>query len=172
MKETDNLVNGSSNGRRAIQTTTCLKGWFYTLCLCCFLCLLSSCSTKPNHPTLVNEYPKIYPNYIGVTIPVNIAPLNFNFINEDIECMDVVVRGSKGGEIHANGEYVDFDIQEWKQLTEQNKGGILRFTLCVKKDGNWIQYKDFTMTVSNYPLEDFGLTYRRITPGYRNDRSR
>ena len=166
MKETDYLVNGSCNGRRAIQTTTCLKGWFYTLCMSCFICLLSSCSTKPTHPTLVNEYPKIYPDYIGVTIPVDIAPLNFNFINEDIECMDVVVRGSKGGEIHANGEYVDFDIEEWKQLTEQNKGGTLSFNLCVKKDGNWIQYKDFTMTVSNYPLEDFGLTYRRITPGY------
>jgi Tol biopolymer transport system component len=34
------------------------------------------------------------------------------------------------------------------------------------KDDKWTQYKDFTVDVSSYPLDEWGLTYRRIAPGY------
>lgn len=45
-------------------------------------------------------------------------------------------------------------------------GGELTFTVSVKKDGKWMQYKDFKVRVSEYKLEDYGLTYRKIAPGY------
>ena len=128
--------------------------------------LFVSCGSKPDHPVMLDEMPGIYPDYIGVTIPVNIAPLDFNFADDDIDCMDVVVKGSKGGEIHSNGAWADFDIIEWHELTAQNAGGELVFTVCVKKNDKWIQYKDFKMFVSRYPLEEYGVTYRRIAPGY------
>ena len=89
----------------------------------------------------VEKLPEIYPDYIGVTIPADIAPLNFNFANENIDCMDVVAKGSKGGEIHANGDWADFDIDDWHELTEQNQGGKITFTVCIEKDGQWTQYK-------------------------------
>ncbi len=130
------------------------------------LLLLVSCGSKPENPEIQNELPKIYPDYIGVTVPANIAPLNFNFCDEAIECMDVVVKGSKGGEIHTSGEWADFDIDEWHQLTTQNTGGKLLVTVCVKKDGKWKQYQDFDIYVSMASLDDWGLTYRRIKPGY------
>lgn len=128
--------------------------------------LLVSCAERSMNPTKVDELPKIYPDYIGVTIPVNIAPLNFNFADETVGAMDVVVKGSKGGELHVQGDYADFDIDAWQQLTEQNLGGKLTVTVCVEKDGQWTQYKDFTISVSAYRLDDWGLTYRRIKPGY------
>ncbi len=128
--------------------------------------LLVSCAERPMNPTKVDELPKIYPDYIGVTIPVDIAPLDFNFADETIDAMDVVVKGSKGGELHVQGNYADFDIDAWHQMTEQNQGGKLMVTVCVEKGGQWTQYKDFTISVSTYCLEDWGLTYRRIKPGY------
>ena len=137
-----------------------------------FLCLyvavfhLLSCNSGPENPSMVNQLPSIYPDYIGVTIPSEIAPLNFNSTDEAIDCIDVVVKGSKGGEMHAQGDFADFDVDEWHQLTAQNKGGWLTFTVCEKKDGQWFQYKDFTVNVSTYPLDEWGLTYRRIAPGY------
>ena len=67
---------------------------------------------------MVNDLPKIYPDYVGVTIPAEIAPLNFNFSDEDIDLMDVVVKGSKGGELHAQGDYADFDIDDWHALRQ------------------------------------------------------
>ena len=119
---------------------------------------LLGCSRDPVNPTMVEQLPKIYPDYIGVTIPTDIAPLNFNFADEDIDCMDVVVKGSKGGEIHVNGD--------WHELTEQNQGGKMTFTVCIEKDGKWTQYQDFDVFVSQDRLDEWGLTYRRIKPGY------
>ena len=128
--------------------------------------LLLACSSQPTDPILVDRQPEIYPDYIGVTVPADIAPLNFNFADETIDGMDVVVRGSKGGELHVNGAWADFDIDDWHELTAQNLGGKLLFTVCVEKDGQWQQYKDFEVYVSQDWLDEWGLTYRRIKPGY------
>jgi len=128
------------------------------------ICL--SCTSTPKNVTKSDQLPDIYPDYISVTIPADIAPLNFNFADEAIDCMDVVVKGSKGGEIHVNGKWADFDIDDWHELTAQNQGGKIVMTVCVRKDGQWTQYKDFDIFVSQERLDEWGLTYRRIKPGY------
>lgn len=128
--------------------------------------MLASCTEKPENVTRVDKVPAIFPDYSGVTIPDGIAPMDFNVTGDDYDCVDVTVKGSKGGEVHSNGDYAKFDLDEWHSLTRQNKGGTLTFTVCVEKDGKWTQYKDFTMTVSPYAIGDWGLTYRRIAPGY------
>ena len=142
-----------------------MKHLFLSLCLSVSVSLLS-CSSGPDNPTLASQLPEIYPDYIGVTIPADIAPLNFNFADEAIDRMDVTVKGDKGGELHVIGEWADFDIDEWHALTEQNQGGKLTVTVCTEKDGQWTQYKDFDIFVSETRLDDWGLTYRRIKPGY------
>ena len=137
---------------------------YWLLVVGCWLTV--ACTSVVENPTKVDELPKIYPDYIGVTIPAEIAPLNFSCMDADIDCMDVVVKGSKGGELHVQGDEADFDMADWHELTEQNKGGQLTVTVCVRKGGTWIQYKDFSVTVSPYALDEWGLTYRRIAPGY------
>ena len=132
------------------------------------LFLFASCSQLPTDVKKVNQQPVIYPDYVGVTIPADIAPLNFNFADEGIDYMDVIAKGSKGGEIHANGEWADFDIDDWHKLTQQNKGGKITFTVCTQKEGQWTQYQDFDIFVSANDLEEWGLTYRLIKPGYEN----
>ena len=140
-------------------------GFTWTLSLLCVSILLS-CSDKPENAKMVDELPAIWPDYVEVTIPAGIAPLNFNFMDEDIDRMDVTIKGEKSGELHANGEWADLDEDDWQQLTRQNIGVGLIVTVCTKKDGTWTQWRDFTIDVSPYPLDDYGLTYRRIPPGY------
>jgi len=118
------------------------------------------------NPIVVQDLPDIYPDYIDVTIPVGIAPMDFNMTDDEVELIDVVARGNEGGELHVQGAYADFDIDEWHALTAQNQGTDIRFTVSALKKGEWIQYQDFTMHVSPCPLTDFGITYRRIAPGY------
>ncbi|MBQ7420235.1 MAG: PD40 domain-containing protein [Prevotella sp.] len=127
---------------------------------------LLGCGQTPTEVTKVAQQPVLYPDYIGVTIPVDIAPLNFSVVGEDIDKVDVQVTGSKGGALHTHGDYADFDMEEWHALTEQNKGGELTVTVCVRKEGKWLQYQDFKIYVSPYLLEEWGVTYRRIAPGY------
>ena len=58
---------------------------------------LVGCRQEPADAVLVKQQPAIYPDYIGVTIPVGIAPLNFNVIGEGIDRVDARVTGNKGG---------------------------------------------------------------------------
>ncbi|MCR4583103.1 MAG: hypothetical protein K5764_06050 [Prevotella sp.] len=124
-----------------------------------------ACTKRVENATHVDSLPAIYPDYVGVTIPAGIAPLNFS-LTAEADLLDVTVKGSKGGELHVQGAWADFDIDEWHALTEQNKGGELTVTVCACNGGQWTQYKDFTISVSSYALDEWGLTYRRIAPGY------
>jgi len=122
--------------------------------------------SKPENAEQVNELPPIYPDYIGVTIPVEIAPLDFDYNGGEFETMYVLAKGSKSGELEAGGTTIDFDLDDWHELTRQNQGGEISMTVYVKQEGKWKQYQDFKVFVSNHPLEEWGLTYRRIAPGY------
>ena len=115
--------------------------------------LLTACSNSPDHPQMAGQLPAIYPDYVGVTVPAGIAPLNFNMADTRFDRMDVTVRGSRGGELHVNGQWADFDIEEWHQLTRQNVGGQLTVTVCARAGGEWTQYLDFTINVSQYALD-------------------
>ncbi len=138
----------------------------YIVPVVAFLLALSGCAPEPDNPIKSNELPAIYPDYVGVTVPAGIAPLNFNMLDEQVDYVNVNVKGSKSGEMSCHGEWADFDIDDWKELTRQNIGGKLTLSVCVRKDGRWKQYKDFDVFISDSPLEEFGLTYRRIPPGY------
>lgn len=134
-----------------------------------FAPMLMSCGMgSPADAELINEQPRIYPDYKDVTIPADIAPMNFNIVGNDpdYEGMDVVVKGSKGGEMHTAGGHADFDMDEWHSLVAQNKGGQLTFTVSVCSGGKWRQYEDFNMYVANEELGEYGVTYRRVAPGY------
>mgnify|MGYP002623692135 CR=1 FL=1 len=137
-------------------------------CLLTVAVVVAACTPKVEHALQTGQAAPIYPDYRGVTIPAGIAPLNFNLATGmELSCVDVVVRGSKGGELHASGSWADFDAGRWHELTHRNVGGTLTFTVSVlRNDGQWLQYRDFEVYVSPYPLDEWGLTYRRIAPGY------
>lgn len=127
--------------------------------------LLAACSQHPVNIIQVASQPSIYPDYKNVTIPARIAPMNFNVDNA--EEIYVKVTGSKKGEMTTQGKWADFDIDKWHMLTEQNIGGDLTFTVTVRNEGQWTQFAPFKMYISSNPLTDYGLTYRKIAPGYK-----
>ena len=131
------------------------------------LLLMTACNSKPHNAVVVASYPDIYPDYIGVTIPVGIAPLNFSMTDEEVTAIDVEIRGSKEGRLHVNGAYADFEVDAWHRLLKQNQGGKLTVSVCAEKEGAWKKYRDFEMYVSPYPLDEWGITYRRVAPGYQ-----
>ena len=126
---------------------------------------LAVCQEKVRNAREADVLPPIFPDYTEVTVPVGIAPLNFCSAVES-ECLDVVLKGENGDEMHVQGTYADFDEEEWHSLLEGNRGGRLTCTVCIKTAEVWVRYRDFTLYVSDYPLDDYGLTYRKIAPGY------
>ena len=128
--------------------------------------MLVSCTSRPENAVETEALPAIYPDYIGVTIPAGIAPLNFAMADDSVTTIDVTVKGKGDQILQANGSYADFDIDAWHQLLEENKGGTLTVSVCAEKDGRWTRYRDFTINVSKEPLGEWGITYRRIPPSY------
>ena len=128
--------------------------------------LMAACQSRPKDVRQVDELPAIWPDYTAVTIPATIAPLNFAMADDDVETIDVTVKGSTTGQLHVNGSYADFDIDAWHQLLAANKGGTITFTVCAEKNGQWTQYRDFQVFVSADDLDAWGITYRRIPPSY------
>lgn len=112
-----------------------------------------------------NVLPPVYPDYIGVTFPAEIAPLNFN-LTEEYDRVFVRVRGRQGKPLTTKGKYADFNIKDWRRLASMNVGDTLTFTVLGRRGQEWHQFRDFEMYVSPYPLTDYGVTYRRFAPGY------
>lgn len=138
----------------------------FSFSLLLVIALLSACSSSPKDAALVDALPVIYPDYVDVTIPVGIAPLNFAMDDDNATDIDVVVAGKQGGTLHSKGSCTDFDIDQWHALVEQNRGGHLNVTVCAKLDGQWKRYRDFSIHIAETDLPDWGITYRRIAPGY------
>ncbi len=130
------------------------------------LMAFASCTPHVENATEDRSLPKIFPDYVDVTVPVDIAPLNFCAADEDVDCIDVMVQGKQGGEMHVSGDYADFDVDDWHELLQTNKGADLYLTVCMRKAGQWTRFKAFPIHVSAQDLGEWGLTYRRVAPGY------
>ena len=65
------------------------------LLFCIFLLLLEGCSSNqpPAVSGQIDELPAIYPDYIDVTIPQSIAPLNFAVQTEGKACAVFTTEG-------------------------------------------------------------------------------
>ena len=125
------------------------------------LFLLSACTPSPENVQKSDLLPPLYPDYCDVTIPVNIAPLNF-LLRADCEAVEV-----KAGDLTVNykGNEVVFDCDEWKELLTQNAGKQIQVTVTALIQGRWIEYKTFNWNVVKDKLDPY-LTYRLIEPDY------
>nr|WP_319400996.1 hypothetical protein [uncultured Carboxylicivirga sp.] len=126
--------------------------------------VLSSCNESVKVTKTNTSTPNIFPDYIGVTIPANIAPLNFK-VKEDYSKIDVLLKG-KNESLHIqSSRYADFPLKEWNDLLNTSKGDSIQVTVSVKKQDNWLGYQPFYIYISNDDVDKY-LAYRLIAPGY------
>ena len=132
-----------------------------------FLLFFAACTTETvSDARQEKEQPQIYPDYLGVTIPVNIAPFNFCMVDETALLIDAIVTDRHGHSLHSQGEEsVDFDLDGWHQLLAQNRGDSLSVTVSAKYDDGWHTYRSFPIFVSPDSI-DYGICYRLIAPGH------
>lgn len=128
--------------------------------------LVSACSVKVPDSGVTEEacVPAICPDYTGVTVPPNIAPLNFEILMPG-ECYVTVVSGDSGDSIVAEGNPVRFDIDEWHRLLERNRGKELRYSVYVGDgSGKWSCHR-FVNSVAVDSIDGY-FSYRLIEPSF------
>ncbi len=131
--------------------------------------LVFSCSIKPDTSTQDNKrHPLLQPNYADITIPVNIAPLNF-FVKEKGSRFFVEAAGETGSSVTvvSTDGIINFPEKKWKKLLEQNKNDSLTYTIYTKEEDQWFRYSSFKQFVSADSIDAF-LNYRLLHPGFEN----
>ena len=137
-----------------------------------FILLLAACGKHPSVPssyTETNMLPSIFPDYVGVTIPPNIAPLNFLVDDVDDVIGEFKFQDSKltyGGKKNK----VQIDEKEWKELLAAAKGKSLSVTIYTKKFGKWLAYNPFSINVAEEEIDPY-ISFRQLPPtfvGYEN----
>ena len=107
----------------------------------------------------------MYPDYTDITIPKNIAPLNF-LLRGDFEGVQVTATcGDEMMEVNTRGHRVQFDIDDWKDLLAASAGKRIDVTVTAKTGGKWYAYRSFTWQVTDDTVDPY-LTYRLIEPDY------
>lgn len=127
------------------------------------LCVVACSPSLPDKYETTNELPSIYPDYVDVTIPCNIAPLTFK-INDDadkyvtrLSCADV--------EVLADGSEVQPSLKDWEKLLAVANGKEIKVEVYTAKDGSWTARKPFSYFVSQDTIDRY-ISYRLIQPSY------
>ena len=129
------------------------------------LLALAACTPTPENAVRSDSLPPIYPDYADVTIPCNIAPLNF-LVRGEAEAVEAKV--TCGGEelvVNAKGDAVCFDTDDWKKLMAHVTGHRVEVTVTALKDGRWTIYRPFGWDVVADSINSH-LSYRLIEPDY------
>lgn len=125
-----------------------------------------SCSSGVKSSGELKGLPEgMFPDYSEVTVPCNIAPLDFTVGDGEKAFLEINAPG--GGKIAVKSGKYGFRIplRKWRNILEASKGGSLEFTVAVLRDGKWLSYEPFKVNVSEYEADPY-VAYRLIAPGY------
>jgi hypothetical protein len=132
------------------------------------LIFLTNCNYKPDKNSQTLEvFPKLDPDYSDITIPPNIAPLNFR-ISEVGTAFYARFYSNPDEklEICSGDGIIQIPEKKWKKLLKNNMGQSLKLDIFIKdKEGKWSKLKTIVNNISVDPIDPF-LSYRLLFPGY------
>jgi hypothetical protein len=132
--------------------------------------LLYSCADKPGDSFTLSELlPKITPDYSGVTIPPNIAPLDFE-IKETGTAFFVKFSSETGDEFEISSKSGKIIIPEkkWKKMILGNRGKMYKADIFSKGiDGKWLKFRTVINNIAPETIDPY-LYYRLLYPGYES----
>ncbi len=130
------------------------------------VCIAASCSTKaPSTSISGSEGPAvIFPDYKDVTIPVNIAPLNYYYAMGDAK-KAVTTFTMDGKSVKIKGLKVEWKLRKWKDFLSDAGGKTITVNAKVKAGGKTVE-DSWSIYVISEKVDPY-LTYRLIEPAYQ-----
>jgi hypothetical protein len=135
-----------------------------------FISLLTSCTVEAPEGRKSVDLPDVFPDYAGVTIPPNIAPLRFALTPAGAEGYAVIeIEGAGSGRsltVKSSKGSFRIPASQWKELLAQSAGQSLSVSVTARTPGGeWITYAPFTLNVAREAVDPY-IAYRLIEPGY------
>lgn len=135
----------------------------------CFLLAAVGCSSWSEPVVKSEDIPDIFPDYAGVTVPCNIAPLNFMIEDADRVQASFRLGGKEILRVIGKQGIIKIPLVKWTEMLEMSKGGSLEVSVsvwnAVFNDG--VEYAPFMINISSDEIDPW-VAYRLIEPGYRS----
>ena len=125
------------------------------------IALMVSCSKSDVQiAKSLNKEIAIYPDYKDVTIPVNIAPLNFSIADSSEHCL--IIKGEKTQlQVYSDEGLFEIPQKRWKALLKENAGNQIELTIAKRIQGEWNAYTPFHMDIVNDSIDKY-IAYRLL----------
>ena len=131
--------------------------WFiYGLCCC-----------KGNIKTAESTgmLPEIFPDYVDVTIPVNIAPLNFG-LQDGSDRLEIHFMRDGQVLLKCKGNnHISIPLKAWHRMLHDVAGSDVQALVYARKSGRWHVYQPFNIHVANDSIDPY-IAYRLLDPAY------
>lgn len=139
---------------------------------------LSSCADHPSVPSEASAssvLPPIFPDYCDVTVPCNIAPLNFMLPADEYEaCVARITMPDGQQQTYGKGVKVQIPEEEWHTMLAVSKGKSMKVEVWGKRkeergkrkeEREWLSFRPFEIHVAKEPIDEY-MSYRLIEPSY------
>ena len=137
------------------------------LFLSCLTVIVVSCSSWMNPESVLDVEPVIFPDYKDVTIPCNIAPMNFMVEGADRIQAGISVNGQEKVKVTGKDGVISIPLNKWRALMNQNRDFKLEIQVSVWSDEYpaGAAYSPFIINVAKDEIDPW-ISYRLIEPGY------
>ncbi|NJK87872.1 MAG: hypothetical protein HC906_19830 [Bacteroidales bacterium] len=138
---------------------------FLPIILSVGLAVQFGCSGNPESITELNTTARIFPDYANITIPTNIAPLNFVIHEPGTEFyVEIVSDHYKTIRISQKSPVIRIPSKQWRSLLKMNEGSTIRFHIHAF-DKKWVKYETITDSVVSFPIDPY-IVYRKVYAVY------
>lgn len=131
------------------------------LCVCATSC--SKQATIPSSFETTDAEVSILPDYRNVTIPPNIAPLNFSVLGDSVEESVACFKYNNVSLVYSNEHKVLIPMDEWRSLLNEAKGDSITVSVYTRQGNVWRRYQSFSIFVANDSIDPY-IAYRLIPP--------
>lgn len=142
---------------------------YFQLMAAAMMLFLSSCVNHPEIPSASKDVrcqPAIFPDYCDVTVPCNIAPLNFMLPADEYKaCVARITTPDGQQQTYGNGVKMQIPKSKWHAILNASKGKSIKVEVWGKKESEWLSFSPFEIHVAEEPIDEY-LSYRLIEPSY------
>jgi len=131
----------------------------------CGLLAAVGLACSPLKPGAAEQLPRLFPDYVGVTLPPNMAPLNFR-IQEPAASYRVRLRSAKGSPITLSSPRPEIRIppKAWATLLRANPGQPFYWDISTRAgSSDWTRFATVTNHIAREEIDGW-LVYRLLKP--------
>lgn len=142
--------------------------WIITILWLLQFNIFIGCSREQMQDVInLNHLPEIEPDYSEVTIPSNIAPLNFRIKEEgDIYIAKAISSNGISKNIYSKDGIISFPVKDWKTLLSGSREIKIEIGIIRKNyEEQRIRFKPISIFVAPETVDPY-ICYRLLYPGY------